>query len=440
MRRALVLGLACGLLVLSLTVTGVTSAEGGVVDDGQRTVAPGSLNNASVTADLSSILEPVVQEDDDADDGGEGEADEENEGDDDGEEEDDADDDDGDEGDEDEADDRGPPDDDEDEADEGDENPGIGPLDLPDDDGNSDEDEDDAEDNEEDEADENDEDNEDDGQSGEADEEASEAQTPTPTPTAAPSTSDEQASAAGDGDTRFVIQAATLSDTSVTTGERVEVAIRVENVGDRAGTFRENLLVDGEAVATASTTIPSGGHETVTFEHRFETAGAPDIAIGDRSLGTLTVIPTDEDRPMATRTADGDEGPIEVVGASVPADWVRQGFHTTVRATVVNTADERATRALTVTIDGRPVANTTLTLQPNERDTVPIEFDAADGTVAVEGVEAGRIDVSGNRENVTDPTADSEPVRWGIGTDLAMVLTIVGTLTGTAAVYVTRQH
>jgi hypothetical protein len=75
-------------------------------------------------------------------------------------------------------------------------------------------------------------------------------------------------------------------------------------------------------------------------------------------------------------------------------DWVRAGYTTSIRTTVVNRGETPVTKALTVTIDGVQVAEKNVTLQPGERRTVPIRFDASPGTVAVEGETVGELSVS----------------------------------------------
>lgn len=195
---------------------------------------------------------------------------------------------------------------------------------------------------------------------------------------------------------RFNVLLATLSNTSITAGERVQIALRVENVGEQDGTFETALFVNDERVATESLTVEAGATQPLVFERRFEEPGEYEIAVGETSLGNLTVTAATEDDTRTRTDRDDGASPIEVVGATVPADWVKQGYATAVRVTVMNTANQTANRSLTVTVDDQPVANQTVTLQPNERDVVTIQFEAVGGTVAVEGVEAGRIQVGGS--------------------------------------------
>lgn len=78
------------------------------------------------------------------------------------------------------------------------------------------------------------------------------------------------------------------------------------------------------------------------------------------------------------------------------ADWARSGQTTSVLATVVNHGDRPRFKTLTVTVDGVGVAERTVTVQPGERRTIPLEFEARPGTVAVEGTTVGQLAVSGS--------------------------------------------
>lgn len=238
------------------------------------------------------------------------------------------------------------------------------------------------------------------------------------------------------------VSVATLSNTLITAGETVQIALRVENAGERDGTFEKDLIVDGEAVGSESVTVEAGRSEAVVFEHRFDEPGEYEIAVGETSLGTLTVTAASDEETATNRGSGADKrtGSIEVVEATAPADWVREGSETTVRATVVNTANRTINRTLTVTVDEQPVANETVTLQPNERGVVTVEFEAVSGIVAVEGVDAGRIDVSGTRGEVRTDTADTtENTGAGFEIGLGVLFVVAGTLAG-AAVHVRRWH
>lgn len=222
----------------------------------------------------------------------------------------------------------------------------------------------------------------------------------------------------------------TLNQPTILVGEAARITAQIGNEGERGGTFETDLSVDGVTVATESVLVEAGGTETIVFEQRFDEPGEYELAVGERVVGTLTVT--------ATTTPAADS--IEVVDASLPADWVATDSEASVRATVVNEANRTANRTLTVTVDGRPVANETVTLGPNEREVVTIEFAAVAGTVAVEGVEAGRIEVGEDVTQPQTPTPDEttgaevlyEPGRVVV---LTGGLFIVG-----SALYVTRQY
>ena len=86
-------------------------------------------------------------------------------------------------------------------------------------------------------------------------------------------------------------------------------------------------------------------------------------------------------------------GAVEVVDATVPSEWVRDGHRASVRATVENDGGRTASRAMSVSVDGDRVASEMVTLDPNERTEVVVEFEAREGNVSVEGVEAGALTV-----------------------------------------------
>ena len=107
---------------------------------------------------------------------------------------------------------------------------------------------------------------------------------------------------------------------------------------------------------------------------------------------------------------------MSVVDTGGLSDWVQSGQTTSVVATVVNRGDGPAFKTLTVTVDGAQVAKQTVVVQPGERQSVTIEFEATPGTVAVEGTTAGQIRVSesyGDRSEGQGPTGDTAGAGWG---------------------------
>ncbi|MBX0324197.1 hypothetical protein EGH21_14255 [Halomicroarcula sp. F13] len=160
--------------------------------------------------------------------------------------------------------------------------------------------------------------------------------------------------------------------------------------------------------------------------------------------GSWTALPTryDSNAGQYLASAGGlsslavvsmEPGQVRVVNTTSPPDWARQGYRTNVTATVENPGDRPARRNLTVTVDGRPVANKTVRLEPGERDEVTIGFPAGGGTVAVEGTEAGQMNVSeGNQWDDDPPSGLSAGDGPGFDLGLAALLFVGLVLVGVA--------
>jgi len=94
----------------------------------------------------------------------------------------------------------------------------------------------------------------------------------------------------------------------------------------------------------------------------------------------------------------------EVVDASVPADWVRPGIQTTIRATIRNPGPERRTIDLEVTHDDVEVATATVTLRANATRVYAFQVvfsEPRKGQVAVNGVRASSLTVSATDDTPT---------------------------------------
>ncbi|MFW6003433.1 MAG: hypothetical protein ACOCPT_03330, partial [Halanaeroarchaeum sp.] len=268
---------------------------------------------------------------------------------------------------------------------------------------------------------------------------------PTETPTQSPTSTHSVTSTATEtpGPAAFDISNTTVDRREIAPGETLRVDVQVANDGERTGTFEGNLLVDGEVVDTASSTIEGGAVDTITFEHRFESPGEYELAVETVDIGAVTVVQRTTERAETTggvTTAPG-RGAVQVVDAEIPADWVRVGARTTLRATVVNTADETADRTLTVRIDEDVVGNETVELQPSERREVSIEFVAAEGTLSVAGFEVGFVDVrgpendslTGTVENTTGPETDT-------ARESILLVALLGLLLGGVGLFVVSRR
>ena len=121
-----------------------------------------------------------------------------------------------------------------------------------------------------------------------------------------------------------------------------------------------------------------------------------------------------------------EPGRVDIVESSVPADQVRVGYETTLRATVENPGDRPATRTVTVTMHGEPVGEREVSLRPGENATVQITFEPREsGTVSLEGNEVGSITLFGDtndRTTTTDTETDEGVPGFGVVTAMLALL------------------
>ena len=217
-------------------------------------------------------------------------------------------------------------------------------------------------------------------------------------------------------------------------GESVSVSAVVSNEGDEIGTYVAGLQVGDNAVASKGIRLESGESGRIEFVREFTEPGTYEVGIGSLIAGTVTVEPSSSPARGTPTARDGSatagaESGVELRDARSVYSWVRVGFNGSVRATVVNSGDEPASRELTVRVDGEPVATRTVRLDPGEEDVVAVEFPATEGTVTVEGVEAGELRVGGTREppeTAVDVSGGTGP-GFGLGAFL-LALVAAGTL------------
>ena len=97
---------------------------------------------------------------------------------------------------------------------------------------------------------------------------------------------------------------------------------------------------------------------------------------------------------------------LGVVDGAVPADWLRAGRSTTVRASIRNPGDLRTVR-FQVTHDGARVSTHAVTLRPNSRAVYDLEVafsEPVNGQVAVDGVVVGELTVAAASEPTSTPS------------------------------------
>jgi len=133
-------------------------------------------------------------------------------------------------------------------------------------------------------------------------------------------------------------------------------------------------------------------------------------------------------RAMPVAVVALEPGRVEIVETAGPADRVRVGYETTLRATVVNPGDRPATRNLTVSMNGEPVAEREVTVDPNQNTTVRIEFEPPEsGPVSLEGTEVGDVtlfDADDGNTTAADAETDEDVPGFGV---VAAVLALLVT-------------
>ncbi|WP_290814197.1 CARDB domain-containing protein [Halovivax sp.] len=190
----------------------------------------------------------------------------------------------------------------------------------------------------------------------------------------------------------LVVEDASLSEgPTIERNGTVEVSATVANEGDAEGTETAELEVDGEVEDARNVTVGANETETVTFERSFDDPGEYELAVSGATAGTLIVE---------------EPGSVELLDAALSADWVRAGYDATVRVDVENDGDRPANRTLTVTADGETVWNQSVEVGPGDRRTVEIEFEATEGEIAVDGVEAGSLAVGESDDDPDEETDD----------------------------------
>ncbi|EMA38080.1 CARDB domain-containing protein [Halobiforma nitratireducens] len=91
----------------------------------------------------------------------------------------------------------------------------------------------------------------------------------------------------------FDVDDVQVTDDEIVAGDEIDISATIENVGDEAGTFTAELLVDGEVVDEQDVTVDGNDAETVTFTEAFDESGEFDVTVGDADPVTITV--TDDD-------------------------------------------------------------------------------------------------------------------------------------------------
>jgi len=224
-----------------------------------------------------------------------------------------------------------------------------------------------------------------------------------------------------------------ITSSTVREGESVTVIVELVNRGERDRQEVVGLRIDGQLVATKGVDIDAGDTGKATFERQFDRPGDHEITVEGTTIGTVTVSTAEDEgsagtEPTTDRSVLNSEQ-AEVVAVGGLPDWVRDGFNASVELTVVNRGNTTVTETVEVTVDQEPVANETLRVTPGERTTATIEFLATEGTVRVEGIEAGTLSVGDSWTAVEDSerqaTASRGPGFGGASAVAAIVVAVV---------------
>lgn len=95
----------------------------------------------------------------------------------------------------------------------------------------------------------------------------------------------------GSAEANLRILDAGLNQTSTTLGSSVEYTVTVANYGEESGTFDRPVLVDGQATTRVNETVGPYRLRTVTVSMTPNRTGQFEVALGDESPETLTVVP-----------------------------------------------------------------------------------------------------------------------------------------------------
>jgi PGF-pre-PGF domain-containing protein len=113
----------------------------------------------------------------------------------------------------------------------------------------------------------------------------------------------------GSGTPSFNVTSASVTPTSITVGESVDVTATIEN-GGTSGEFSAELQIDGSTVETKTIEIGENEEETVEFMHTFDEAGDYSVSVSDYDAGTVSVTeqtttttPTTSPPPTQTTAA-----------------------------------------------------------------------------------------------------------------------------------------
>ncbi len=146
-------------------------------------------------------------------------------------------------------------------------------------------------------------------------------------------------------------------------GEQVAFTVTLENVGDAAGDYRTELLVDGNPVSVRSGSLDGGSSTIVTLNYTLNSTGSFGIGVGSTTWNVTVAEPAEP----------------TVTALTVGAEAVRAGDTVPVSVTMTNSAERPAVGEVSLRIDDATVTTWTQRLAPGQTTTrtVDVALDEA---------------------------------------------------------------
>lgn len=118
-----------------------------------------------------------------------------------------------------------------------------------------------------------------------------------------------------------------LSDSSVRTGQSINIKVNVENVGDASGSKQIRVTANGQQIASREVTVGADSTRTVTFSRTFSSVGTRTIRANGVRIGQVTV----NARPSGGGGGGGGGGQPGGGGGGPPVDVIETPSGVTVQ-------------------------------------------------------------------------------------------------------------
>jgi|GEM_PF-1786954 len=171
----------------------------------------------------------------------------------------------------------------------------------------------------------------------------------------------------------FQISKLTVMPGEVEIGEHITISCFVENTGDLAGTYKVELMINGEVVSFRDVSLDGKSSVTLSFNITAEAAGLFGVSINGLT-GRFTV--------KAPPVVEAPKGPdIFTSNLSVTPAEVAPGESVTVSVQVANRGDQEGSYLVQLKIDGVVTQTKRVTLAAGASETV--EFTVSQNTAGI---------------------------------------------------------